>query len=380
MKRTEFKTALSMLLATFLFVPALAGAQEEQKDPSDASDLSDGSDTSTDEENPAPAEPPYQEEEYQPGPAAAPIPAPAPEPAPAPAPTVPPPAAKSDTSDLSDGSDASVPAAKAPPPPPPAQKPQPLNKDGTISEDGGKDEDEDEDGPFAWFSVAPEVGLAIYPAADMTIQGIQLTINRRIGFVGKLHLDLGGAGLSVDLAPLIEAEGSGSFKLDGSQGIGGGMGGDYVGFGGELSILYKFRAKSFFPHIGIGFHGTYLTSDALEYGSELFGRIPIGFTWYMAENIGLVFELGVMYGVTGIRWKFTDAMRQEMMDQLAADYGIDPNTPINDKEDIDQILDDHPELKNDEGAKQKLVQSIAGKTLQFGDGFGFDFMLGLRFP
>jgi hypothetical protein len=259
-----------------------------------------------------------------------------------------------------------------------AQKPQPLNEDGSISKDGEKKEDEDEgeDGPFAWFSVAPEVGLAIYPAADLTIKGVPFSINRRTGFVAKVHLDLGGAGLSVDLAPLIAVEGAGGFHLDASQGVGGGLGGDYVAFGGELSLLYKFRAKSFFPHLGIGFHGTYLTSDKLEYGSELFGRIPLGFTWYVAEDFGLVFEFGFMYGVTGIRWKFTDAMKRELL----AEYGIDPNTPLPDnKEDLDAFLQAH-NLENDPTAKQKLLQSVASKTVQFGDGFGFDFMIGVRFP
>jgi hypothetical protein len=245
-----------------------------------------------------------------------------------------------------------------------------------------KDEDEDEDGPFAWFSVAPEVGFAIYPAADMTIKGVDFTINRRLGFVGKLHLDLGGAGLSVDLAPVIAAEGAGGFKLDAGEGVGGGLGGDYVAFGGELTLLYKFRAKTFFPHIGIGFHGTYLTSDALEYGSELFGRIPLGFTWYMGENIGLVFEVGIMYGVTGIRWKFTDAMKQELQSELADELGIpaDEDLPSN-KAELDEFMAEHEaDLENKPDLKERIVQSIASKTVQFGDGFGFDFMLGLRFP
>lgn len=366
-----------LLVGALLLAPLGVFAQEEEPYPTEPSEPSEPSDPyepaepsepSVDTDSSGEPEEPYVEEEYQPGPAA-------PVPAPVPTPPPPPPSA------ASTASIPSTPPAPPPPSPPPpgAKKPRPLNEDGTVAKDGQKKEDEDkdkkEDGPFAWFSVAPEVGLAIYPAADMMIKGIQFTINRRIGFVGKVHLDLGGAGLAVDLAPLIAVEGA-NVHLDASQGVGGGLGGDYVAFGGELSILYKFHAKSFFPHLGIGFHGTYLTSDALEYGSELFGRIPFGFTWYVAEDFGLVFEFGFMYGVTGIRWRFTEAMKRELL----AELGLDENTPLPKNEDeLKKFIDDN-NLNNDAAAKEKLAQSIASKTLQFGDGFGFDFMIGVRFP
>jgi len=243
------------------------------------------------------------------------------------------------------------------------------------------EEEENPDAPFNWFTVVPEVGYLLYPASDLEMQGITFTVNQRMGFVGKVHIDLGGAGLSVDLAPLIEAEGANGFKLDASEGVGGGMGGDYVGFGGELSLLYKFHVGPFFPHIGIGFHGAYLTSDALEYGSEIYGRIPLGFSVYMGKSVAFVFEFGFMYGVTGIRWKFTEAMKRELL----SDIGLDEDTELpTNQEELQQFLEEHRDeieaTENPEAAQAKLMQSIASKTVSFGDGFGFDFMVGLRFP
>jgi hypothetical protein len=381
--RTHRLAALALLVA--LVLPSLAAAQGEIDTDEIQADKDIPAET---EAQPAPPAEPV-EEEYQPGPTAVPTPAPPPTPAPAPAP---PPAP------------APNPYAPVPAPPPPvestppatsnAPQPQPLDQNGNVvgSEAAVEaEEKDDEDKPFNWFTIAPEVGYLLYPAADMQMQGITFTVNQRMGFIAKVHVDLGGAGLSVDLAPLIEAEGANGFKLDASQGVSGGLGGDYVGFGGELSLLYKFHVGKFFPHLGLGFHGAYLTSDALEYGSELFGRIPLGFTAYMGESVAFVFEFGFMYGVTGIRWKFTDAMKSDLQDELVNDLGVDLSAtggelPTN-KAELDAILHDpnnQDTLSSDtpsgKQAQQKMLQSIASKTLQFGDGLGFDFMIGLRFP
>ena len=234
-------------------------------------------------------------------------------------------------------------------------------------------DEEDEESPFGWFSLAPEVGFAYYPAADIEVRGFPLEVQPRNAFVFKLHLDLGGDGLALALAPLVAVERSGgsladvtSVGVDLSQGVGDGLGGDYVALGGELSLVYRFEIGSFFPHLGIGFHGAYLTADSIEYGAELYGRVPIGFSWYVAEHLAIVLEAGLMYGATGIRGTGLDDPAALAAEVDVGDECTDPQT-----------LENDPELATQ---CQAAVEDQMSEKLQFGTGFAFDVMIGLRFP
>jgi hypothetical protein len=254
---------------------------------------------------------------------------------------------------------AGEPAAAAPPPaqagPAPEQKEEPPEEEGTK---------------FAWFSLSPQVGFAYFPEASIEVKGIPLKVNPRNVFIFKLHLDLGGDGLALELAPLfaIEADGSefGKMKVDLGDSVGGGLGGDFVAIGGQATLVYRFDLSPFFPHLGLGFHGAGLISDNIESGTELYGRVPIGFTWYMAEYLGLVVEFGLMWGATGIKGKGAGDIASEIEnfdpDQYDPEADYDPNDP------------------DAEAKARAALEAELAKKLQFGTGFGFDLMVGLRFP
>ncbi|MDD5306801.1 MAG: hypothetical protein PHU25_05715 [Deltaproteobacteria bacterium] len=197
--------------------------------------------------------------------------------------------------------------------------------------EGGKDGHD-----FAWFSVAPEVGYAYFAPATITVMGFDFRVEPRSSVVVKAHLDLGGDGLALELAPLYSWEwGSGTF-------------GNFNALGAELTFAWRFRVGSFYPGLGLGLHCAYIMGDDISSGAECYGRLPVGFTWYFAEYAALVFEVGLMYGGTGIRARKL-------------------------------VVDVVPSPSGQESAQQAANDALAS-NVSFGTGFAVDVMLGLRFP
>jgi hypothetical protein len=153
---------------------------------------------------------------------------------------------------------------------------------------------------FAWLSLAPEVGYTFFSKGELE-KDYGTEIGARNGVVVKAHLDIGGDGLALELAPLYSWQGCG------------GRVGNLNAFGGETTLVYRFRSDDIYPGIGIGIHAAYLfPNDKIQRGVELFGRVPLGLTWYFVKYIGLVLEGGFMFGGTGIRLKNVDAVSSNL--------------------------------------------------------------------
>jgi hypothetical protein len=193
-----------------------------------------------------------------------------------------------------------------------------------LSIDARAQDESSQETDFAWLSIAPEIGYTYFFEAPLDVGFDDFAIGDRHGFVAKAHVDIGGDGLALELAPFYAFEsGSGPF-------------GDFDVIGGEIHMVYRFSAQNVFPSIGIGFHGAViLANDYIESGTQLYARLPLGLTWYFAEYLGLVVEAGLMYGGTGVRAK--------------------------------------------EGTGDTRLEAIAGE-LEFGANFAFDLMVGIRFP
>ena len=147
---------------------------------------------------------------------------------------------------------------------------------------------------FAWLSLAPEVGYTFFSKGELE-KAYHSEIEVRNGVVVKGHVDIGGDGVALELAPLYSWQGCG------------GVVGNLNAFGGEMTLVYRFRSDDVYPGIGIGFHAAYIfPNDTVRRGVELFGRVPLGMTWYFVKYIGLVLEGGFMFGGTGIHFKDVD--------------------------------------------------------------------------
>ncbi len=184
---------------------------------------------------------------------------------------------------------------------------------------------------FAWLSFAPEIGYAHFFEGDPKLDGFaDVNFDKRNGFVIKGHIDLGGDGLAVELAPVFAWESSDGGPL-----------GDFSVLGGEITLVYRFGKNNVYPSIGAGFHGANIfPNEFIDAGCQLYARIPFGLTWYFLKYLGLVVEAGVMYGGTGIRAKSPSEFS-------------DPAT---------------------------VNAATALSDMEFAPGFALDILVGLRFP
>jgi hypothetical protein len=165
-----------------------------------------------------------------------------------------------------------------------------------------------------WLSLAPEVGYVFFKGNELE-KTYHAEAPNRHGVVLKGHVDVGGTGGALEVAPLYTFQHAG------------GLLGNLHGVGGEVSLVYRHSAGEFHPGIGLGFHGVfYAPNDDIQRGMDLMARIPIGTTWYFARYLGLVLETGPMLGVTGILFKDTDDPVQSALFErmeLAFVFGID---------------------------------------------------------
>jgi hypothetical protein len=248
---------------------------------------------------------------------------------------------------------------------------------------------------FATVTISPQVGYLFFQKSEMGVGGLKATVETRNGFITKLDLGLGGDEVGFDISPLyalefggIQAGASDLSTFDLSEG---GFGASYQAVGGQIAILYRFSIKRFFPHIGAGFHGTYLFGDQITEGTEIYGRFPLGFTIYLGKHVAFVMDLGFMYGATGIRTpprlpEALDAMPPELRDGLEnAKTRQDFERWYSENQaEIDQWMIDNQEELPEDYSRDKMASDFAseqiGKSIRFGSGFGLDITIGLRFP
>jgi len=266
-------------------------------------------------------------------------------------------------------------------------------KEPSPEEPGDETEQEEEGDIFSWFSLAPEVGYLFFPKSELTVKGFKATVEPRNGFIMKLHLDLGGDGLAFELAPLFSIQGGGITPDGGGfwEGIDIGSGGNFQSVGGQMALVYRFKLGHFFPHLGLSFHGSYLMGDEIDFGTEIYARIPIGFTVYMGKSLGLVVDVGLMYGVTGIKTPivmpdeeiFQDMPGMEELENAKTTQEIEAWATAH-EDDLEQWFEENrdelPENYTHEQITQDFVSDQIGKSVRYGQGFGIDIMVGLRFP
>ena len=155
-----------------------------------------------------------------------------------------------------------------------------------------------DDVKFPWFSLAPKVGFAYFGEGSFSqnINGVPVTstIKSRSGARIALDLAMGGDGFAFEISPLFIHESGSGFSSN--------------TVGADITFLWRLQFGRWFPHFGLGMQAGYMLSDNLDIGLELYSRVPLGVTWYVLKNLGVVAELGIGYGATGMKMKATGAM------------------------------------------------------------------------
>jgi hypothetical protein len=153
--------------------------------------------------------------------------------------------------------------------------------------------------PMSWFGIGLKLGAGGNGEGEFEITGptgpITGKVASRAGFQLDMPINMGGDGFGWVIDPYLNfssvdvATGAATTKSYGITTFGAYTGPTinfhvidplYVGFG-------------FGPKIG------YAVSDAFDYGADIMGRVPLTATYYLKDDVGLIGELGMGYGVTG---------------------------------------------------------------------------------
>jgi hypothetical protein len=301
------------------------------------------------------------------------------------------------------------PVPETPPEPEPPPTPSPASPAPTKAEtfrepkvvQGPPAEEEKKKEIFSWFTLSPQVGYLFFPKSNMEFNGLRATVDTRNGIVFKLHFDLGGDDLAFEIAPIfalelggIHTNAQGFANLSDIDFTESAAGANLLAAGGEATIVYRFPVNRFFPHIGAGFRGTYLFGDEITYGTELYGRFPIGLTAYLGKHIAFVFEIGLMAGATGVRtppklpeifdtMDDPDVLGELEQAETRADF---ENWYRDNKMYIDGWIEEQiaagelPQDYNERQMTNDFVGEQMSRSIRFGSGFGMDVTIGIRFP
>jgi len=101
--------------------------------------------------------------------------------------------------------------------------------------------------------------------------------------------ELGGGGWVWQLAPIYS-------YIHGGEKLG-----DAHALSAYMGLAYKYGIGRVYPFIGGGLRGGYLFGTKYDLAWELHTRVPMGVVWYFADKTALYFEVGLMYGILGLR-------------------------------------------------------------------------------
>lgn len=113
----------------------------------------------------------------------------------------------------------------------------------------------------------------------------------RHGLLQTVGISLGNSGY------IFEGDALFSFERPGADG---GDSENLYALGSYLGMSFAWSGKRLIPSVGIGVRGAYLLGPGFEHAAEIYGRFPGALTWCVADKLALVFDIGIMYGITGV--------------------------------------------------------------------------------
>ncbi len=152
---------------------------------------------------------------------------------------------------------------------------------------------------MGWFGIGLKLGAGGNGEGEFEVGGVTSTIDSRAGFQLSVPINLGGDGFGWIFEPYLnfasvegaEVTSTGTIR---PKDFGVTTMGLYTGPTINIHII-----DPLYVGIGAGLKFGYVTSDAFDMGADVFFRVPVTATYYLLDDIGLIAELGLGYGVTG---------------------------------------------------------------------------------
>ncbi len=189
-----------------------------------------------------------------------------------------------------------------------AQVTETTSAEATASDSGAApekpeaEEDEEAEDPMGWIGIGVKVGLGYVGSSEIgmdaaslglapTVNGMQVNYEHtfvtpgRTGVQLAIPINLGGGGFGWVVEPYFH------FASYSARGV-------YTGPTFNLHL-----ADPLYLGFGFGFKGAILKANALDFGMDLGGRIPVTLHYYLANDIGLIAEVGIGYTATGLTLK-----------------------------------------------------------------------------
>jgi hypothetical protein len=266
----------------------------------------------------------------------------------------------------------------------------------TADGDAGPEESEKKYGDAKVAFIAPEVGYLFFPRSELEVRGFKAIVDPRNGLIAKAGFAFGGNGLGFEFTPVFVMEsgginpdsaGFGNLNVSVSQGL---AGANLFGLGAQTQLVFRLAIKRVVLQAGLGVHGTYLFGKDIEYGTELFGRLPLAVDFHFSPRAAVFGQFAFMSGVTGIKTPFvlpddgafasvpfraeleaaqTPAQVQAWYD---AHQGEIESWAVENRDMLPEGYD--PQDVATDYVKDQLSQSI-----RFGKGAGLEFTVGFRF-
>jgi hypothetical protein len=149
-----------------------------------------------------------------------------------------------------------------------------------------KDKDSEDSDYWGDFSLAPKLGYV----GHYDLRETDGSLGNRHGFNLNLNFDFGGAGSGTDMAFYYSYE-----ALDTTNGNGDVLDGGINVIGFYFGGSYRFQSGRAYPYIGFGTKMGYGFSDITDHLIEITPKIPIGVTYYILNDLGIVFEFSLGY-------------------------------------------------------------------------------------
>lgn len=132
-------------------------------------------------------------------------------------------------------------------------------------------------------TISPRIGWAYYGKPSFYGSGVSGSGVSHSGMNLQVNFDFGGKGSNFEIAPYYTYHATVGSAMH-SMGV-------YLGWAYRMEFL----GGKLYPSIGVGEKIGYLAAKGSDFGLEMTTRIPIGVTYYIMKDFGLVFELGFGY-------------------------------------------------------------------------------------
>lgn len=157
--------------------------------------------------------------------------------------------------------------------------------------------------PMNGFGIGLKLGVAGMGAGELQLdamgEDVMGRVGTRRGMYVSLPIHVGGDGFGWVFEPFL-AKASLSHQVTDSSGfVSGNSDSDLMAYGMYTGPSVNIQVvRPLYLGIGAGIKLAYVTSPSFEYAGDAYGRVPLSATYYLANQVALVAELGLGYGVS----------------------------------------------------------------------------------